>query len=286
VQMGGALAERIATWTKRSPAQRRALLMAGLAAGFAGAIGAPLAGAVFGVEVLARGRWRLAAVPGATLAAYAAVGITRALHAPHGTYVGLPVDLTVAALWPMTLVAGFAFGLTARTYLVLVDGIERLFARVPGSPIWRPALGGAILTAVFLGAGAGRYSGLGLDVIETSLHSATSFMDPLAKLTLTALTIGAGFRGGEFIPLVFVGTTLGAALGGTFAPAVPLATLGFGTVFAAAANTPLAGAVMAAELFGWKVFPPALIAGSIAFAVSGHPGLYDAQPAPRGKRWG
>ena len=281
VQMGGALAERLARAFDVSAEDRRALLTAGLAAGFAAAIGAPLAGAVFGVEVLGRGAWRRGALAPALVAAGVAVLVARALHAPHGAYGPVAVDLARPALWPIALGAGVVFGLTARAFVIATHAVEGTFARLPA--LARPVVGGALLSALYLGFDLTRYAGLGLDVIERSLSQPTAWSDPVLKFLLTALTLGSGFKGGEFIPLVFIGTTLGAALS-VFAPTVPLAALGFGAVFGAAANTPLAGALMAAELFGAGLFWPALVAGLAAFAVSGHPGIYRAQPRPGGKR--
>jgi len=58
VQMGGALADQLSRLFKRSPFDRRLFLMAGMSAGFASVFGTPLAGALFGLEVLAIGRLR------------------------------------------------------------------------------------------------------------------------------------------------------------------------------------------------------------------------------------
>ena len=92
------------------------------------------------------------------------------------------------------------------------------------------------------------------------------------------LTVGSGFKGGEFIPLVFMGTTLGSALT-LFFPVAPalLAGVGFAAIFGAGANTPLACAVMAMEIFGLAIGPYALVGCVVAYFVSGKTSFYKNQ---------
>jgi H+/Cl- antiporter ClcA len=102
--------------------------------------------------------------------------------------------------------------------------------------------------------------------------------DWLGKLTMTALTIGTGFKGGEVTPLLFVGSTLGNALS-QFLPLSLglLGCLGFVGVFAGAANTPFACTLMAMELFGPGICIYAAIACFASYAASGQRGIYHSQ---------
>ncbi|RYD88687.1 MAG: hypothetical protein EOP50_18705 [Sphingobacteriales bacterium] len=145
-------------------------------------------------------------------------------------------------------------------------------------PPFKPLVGGLCVLGFYAALGTTRYSGLGIDVIQEALLQPLSFFDPLYKAIATAMTIGSGFKGGEFIPLVFIGTTLGSAMG-FFMPASfqLMGALGFSSVFGAAAKTPLACAVMACELFGWRIAPYALASGFIAFLCSGRKSIYPAQ---------
>jgi H+/Cl- antiporter ClcA len=105
----------------------------------------------------------------------------------------------------------------------------------------------------------------------------------------TAITLGAGFLGGEVTPLFFVGAALGNVLAGVLGLPLPLAAgVGMAAVFAAASNTPLALSIMAVELLGAAVLPHVVIVAVLAYVLSGHRSIYGAQrrggeeAAPRG----
>jgi H+/Cl- antiporter ClcA len=106
------------------------------------------------------------------------------------------------------------------------------------------------------------------------------------KLLFTAVTLGAGFKGGEVTPLFFVGAALGNVLARAMGAPVDLfAALGFVAVFAGATNTPLACTIMGIELFapasrgligsGFVVY--LAIACFISYLLSGHSGIYLSQ---------
>ncbi|RYE91121.1 MAG: hypothetical protein EOO37_01190, partial [Cytophagaceae bacterium] len=123
-----------------------------------------------------------------------------------------------------------------------------------------------------------RYEGLGVPVIVEAFQHPLGFQDFALKLALTALTLGAGFKGGEVTPLFFIGAALGSAL----APVVPLpvallAGMGFVGVFSGAANTPLACLFMGLELFGTHAGIYLGLACVVAYLFSGHSGIYTAQ---------
>lgn len=278
VQMGAALADQLGRACGVPPGERKFLLVAGAGAGFGAAIGAPWAGALFGMEVVHAGRLRPYAVWESLVASFVGYYATRLLGAPHthfpvitGITYSLPALLAVVA-------AAIAFGLVARAFVRLTHAVAGAQARWVAYPPMRAVLGGGMLVGAYWLLGTRRYEGLGLGVVEEALRGTATFADPLWKTLLTALTVGSGFKGGEFIPLVFVGATLGAALSSLLPAAAPLlSAVGFAAVFGAAANTPLACSLMAVELFGWEVGPYALLGCLLAYYCSGHPGLYAGQ---------
>lgn len=279
VQMGGALAD---TWGRllRIPARMRpTLLRMGVAAGFAAVFGTPLAGALFGIEVSRTGRLALRSLPGCLLAAWLADKICLLTGAHHTAYAVTAWPslgfLTLASL----MAAGFAFGLGARAYSHAAHGLSRLAAKLAPSPHLRIVAGGSLFAAfLLLTPGATRYAGLGVPLIVSSFHETLLPWDFFAKGLATAFTLGAGFKGGEVTPLFAVGSTLGNALSAVLPlPMSFLAGMGFVSLFGACANTPLAAAVMAAELFGPAALPWALGICLLAFSVSGNPGIYTSQ---------
>ncbi len=278
VQIGASLSDQLSRIFNITPEDRKILLVAGMGAGFGAAIGVNFAGAIFGMEVIHRGRFRIFAMVECLIASFTATYVTRLLGAPHTHYPQL--HWQGLHLKPLLIVAGAGvlFGLTARLFISLTHGVEHTLNRYIPYPPFRPFLGGAILAGAFYIERSYRYVGLGLPVIMQAFHLPVSFLDPLYKLGFTALTIGSGFKGGEFIPLIFMGTTLGSALS-LFWPMSRqlLASVGFAAIFAAASNTPLACTVMAIELFGFGVGPYAVIACFVGYYVSGHTSIYKGQ---------
>jgi H+/Cl- antiporter ClcA len=284
VQMGASLTDQLGRRWRLSPSERRSLLMAGMGAGFGAAIGAPIAGVVFGLEVIETGRISYFAVLECAVASAAGFFVTYFLHAPHSVYAAVG---PIAFEWPLPFLAiafGLLFGFIARAFVLADHAVARLFKHFFTYPPLRPLVGGTLLLALFYWEGSGRYCGLGIDVIQGALTLPASWSDPLLKFCFTALTLGSGFKGGEFIPLVFVGTTLGSVLAASLGLSVSLfGALGFAALFGAAASTPLACAVMAAEIFGWEILPYALLACYAGSFVSGYPGIYEKQRFGGGK---
>ena len=277
VQMGGALADQLTRWLGLRPRDRRLLLIAGMSAGFASVFGTPLAGAVFGLEVVLLGAIRYDAVLPSFLAAVMADWVTRAWGVGHTTYPTLGEVPLTPLLLGCTLLAGALFGLTARAFITLTHVIGRVFSRVAYAPL-RPVLGGALVALAMLALGTQRYAGLGVPIIVESFQQPLPPTDFLLKLALTALTLGAGFKGGEVTPLFFMGATLGSALAAVLPlPVALLAAMGFVGVFAGAANTPLTCLLMGLELFGTHGAVYLGLASVVAYLFSGHHGIYSSQ---------
>jgi H+/Cl- antiporter ClcA len=253
-------------------------LMAGVAAGFGSAVGAPWAGLIFSLEVVHGGTIRPFAVWDCAVAAAAGYATTLLVGAPHTLYPAPTFPAFNQDSLALAAGLGILCGLGARLFIRASHRLEQLLRdHISYAPL-RPALAGLILMTLFIGLDLQRYAGLGISVIQDALQSRVPWHDPLLKAAFTVLTVGSAFKGGEFIPLVFIGSTMGNVLGGWFARDMTLlAAVGFGAVFAGASNTPLACTVMAVELFGWPIAPYAAAACYLSFLVSGKKGIYSRE---------
>ncbi len=293
VQMGGSIASGLGRLLRLAPSERRFYLMAGVAAGFGGVFGTPIAGAVFALEVLAIGRMSYDALLPCVVASVVAAWTCDAWGIHHTHY----AIATVAPSFDWLLIgkvagAGIAFGLVSMLFAELTHGFGSTMRRMIRSPYFRPVVGGILVIGLAHLAGTRDYLGIGVrpqhpDGIGITTAFFPDGADPfswLKKLVFTAVTLGSGFKGGEVTPLFFVGSTLGNTLGGLLnAPIDLFAGLGFLAVFAGATNTPLACTLMGIELFGADYALYFLVATSIAYLSSGHSGIYLSQRIARAK---
>ncbi len=285
VQMGASLADQLPTFLRMEKEERRILLVAGAGAGFSAAIGAPFAGTLFGLEVMQIGKLRFFALFECFIASFVAFYTCHLLGAPHTHYPEVMMPTYDLKQFFSVALAGVAFGLAANAFIKLTHLVEVVQKKLFSYGPWRPLVAGILLVALFHLEGSYRYVGLGLPVIIESFSKEGTWLDPVLKAGFTALTIGSGFKGGEFIPLVFIGSTLGSFLSTVLPVSISLlAAIGFVSVFGAAANTPISCAIMATEIFGWKVAPFAILSCWVAYFFTGHFGVYKNQMVARSKK--
>jgi H+/Cl- antiporter ClcA len=282
VQMGASLADQLSKVFRIEPHERKILLMAGTGAGFSAAIGAPWAGAVFAMEVIHIGRIKIFALFEILVSSFVAYYTAIALNTPHSVFPQITTFSFDFKTLVFVFIAGVFFGMAVRIFVGLTHTIENTLSRIITYSPLKPFIAGLIILALFylvdsLDSGF-KYAGLGLEVIQNSLSKPSSLQEPFLKTLFTSLTIGSGFKGGEFIPLVFVGSTLGSALSIILPISFQLlASLGFAAVFAGASNTPLACTIMAMEIFGYQIGPYALIACLTSYYFSGQKSIYKSQ---------
>ena len=284
IQTGASLADQLARPFGLGARDRRILLMAGVSAGFASVFGTPMAGAVFGLEVLAIGSLSYDAIAPCFIAAFVGDLTTHAWGVGHTVYrVTETPAINVRGLL-CAAAAGAVFGLVGMAFAKATHAMGHLFRKYISWAPLRPFSGGVIVALGVLALGTTRYIGLGIPTIVAAFDSRQAPYDWFGKFVFTVVTLGAGFKGGEVTPLFFIGATLGNALSHVLPlPPSLLAGMGFVAVFAGAANTPIASTLMAVELFGAEAGAYAGIACVFSYLFSGHAGIYISQRVGRGK---
>lgn len=279
VQMGASLTDWLSHRLRLGRPVRRQLLAAGVAGGFGSVFGTPVAGAVFGLEFVVRGRIEYHALVPALVASVVGDLTTRGLGVIHPPYPAVPQVPLTPLLCLEWLGFAAAIAAVAVAFVELTHVLKKQGERyVPWLPV-RMVLGGLGVVGLWRLAGTSDYLGLGVPTIERAFTDPNLPLETFAlKLLFTAVTLGAGFLGGEVTPLFLVGAALGNALSRPLGIPLELgAAVGLAALFAAAANTPLALSIMAVELFGAGVFPHVLIVCVVAYVLSGHTSIYPAQ---------
>lgn len=286
VQMGAALADEISFRLCVRKETRRQLLAAGIAGGFGAVFGTPVAGAIFGLEVVQLGKLEYTSLVPALVASIVGDMTVRAFRIEHSIFpriLPLRMDALLLLKW---ILVGIVVAIVAMAFVELTHRLRSsLEVRVPA--LWlRMFFGGAAVVAGWQLLGTSDYLGLGLPFITQSFVEPAPGYAFALKLLFTAVTLGCGFLGGEVTPLFFIGAALGSSLAGPLGlPLALTAGVCMAAMFAAASNTPLALSIMAVELLGASVFPHVAVVSVVAYLMTGHRSVYPSQRLVR-EKWG
>ena len=277
-QIGAGISSTLAGWFRFDETDRKKLVICGVSAGFATVFGTPVAGALFGVEVLAIGQLQYAVLFPSFVAGFVGYQISTAMGT---TYFHHPINFvpTFSELFFFKVVlGGVAFGLVSFLFIEILKFTEKLSERIHWWTPLKGLLGGALLLITLLLGD--RYLGLGLTTVESMLNgtSVGTGYDPFIKMAATAITLSFGGSGGIVTPIFFIGATAGSCLAWVFGldPATG-AALGMVGTLAGCANTPISASVMAIELFGATLSPYAAVTCIVSFLIVGHRSVYPSQ---------
>ena len=278
LQMGGTIGQCMGRTFRLDDRDLRVATLAGMAAFFSALFGTPLTATVFAIVVISIGVvYHVAFIPCLT-ASLVAYWISVELGvAPTRFSVAAPELEKLMLLRVAVLGVGCALVsvLLCRT---LHFAEHQMKKRLPNA--WLRVLvgGGAVIALTYL-CGTRDYNGAGMDLITAAVEQGTARPEAfLLKILFTAVTLSAGFKGGEVVPSFFVGATFGCVAGPLLGiPAGFAAALGLAAVFCGATNCPLASIFLSVELFGdGGLLYFALVCG-ISYMLSGYNGLYSSQ---------
>lgn len=277
VQIGGTLAHSIG---KRLPIPNagRQLLIAGMAAGFAGLFRTPIAATFFALEVLTAGALEYSALFPALVASFTASACSGLLGLEKFTVALTDQVAFSAPLVGKLLLFGLLFGLVGGLFAWTLHKLKALFAHRLPNPLLRILVVGIAVSVFSLLCWGGRYSGLGTNLIAMSFDSGIFSWDFALKFIFTVVTLAAGFQGGEVTPLFSIGASLGVLLGTLFGlPTAFVAALGYAAVFGSASNTLLAPMLIGGEVFGFAYLPYFFVVCAMAYLCNGSNCIYPLQ---------
>ena len=277
LQIGGSVANFIGRQFKLSHLDLRTITMCGMAAGFSGLFGTPLAAGIFAMEI-ADGTLHYAVLLPCMLSSIVARVTAEkfGIQAAAFTVTGYP-DLTLHSVLAV-LVFGVMCALLSILFVEVLHCIDWTYAQYLKNPYLRIAVAGLIVAAGTTLLGTRDYNGAGTEVIVRALAGEARPEAFLLKILFTALTLEAGFKGGEIVPTFFIGATFGC----TFAPLIGLdpsfaAALGMTALFCGVTNCPIASMLLSFELFGGQGLVLFALCCSMSYMLSGHFSLYAAQ---------
>lgn len=277
-QIGAALCSGFADLFRFGKRDRRKLVICGISAGFATVFGTPIAGAIFGVEVLFVGGLLYDVLLPSFVAGVIGYQVSSALGISY-FHQSLSFNAAFSSLFFLKVcIAGIFFGVCSLIFIEMLKFLEKLNSKIPIKEHWKAVIAGLVLIALTTFFSTS-YLGLGLETIKASVEgNSLPWYSSFLKMLFTSITLGFGGSGGIITPIFFVGATAGNLIG--HLPGFDISVfsaIGMVSLLAGAANTPISASIMAVELFGPAVAPYAAVACVISFLMTGHRSVYPSQ---------
>ena len=278
IQLGGSIANQLGRWFKMDEEDTHVIVMCGMSAAFAALFGTPMAAAIFSLEVISVGVMYYTALMPCLIASLVAAGVAGELgiHAEHFFEGFVP---------QMSIVTGLQIGIVVLVctivsilFCMVLKLVGKAYGKIPNK-YSRIVVAAGIVIVVNLLLHTTDYMGAGTELIVKAVQFGEARpWDFFWKLVLTALTMKAGFKGGEIVPSFCIGATLGCAMGQLigFEPRL-CAACGMIAFFCAVTNCPITSMLIAFELFGFEGVSYYLVAVAVSYATSGYYSLYKDQ---------
>lgn len=278
LQMGGDIGWHAGRLLHLSDHDCRVATICGMAAFFTALFGTPLAATMFAMMVINVGLVFYAAFIPAFAASLVSYGLCTLLRVTPVRFA-----VTAPATAPLPIVKTAFFGLACAIVTMLFCAALRFAGRrmqrwFP-NPWIRVLVGGVVVIAATLMCGSMRYNGAGTDVIQQAIEQGQAMpQDFILKILFTAVTLAAGYKGGEVVPSFFIGATFGCVAAPLFGlPAGFGAALGMVAVFCGATNCLFSSLALAVEVFGAQGLLYFGVVCGICHALTGYTGLYSHQ---------
>lgn len=279
LQMGGSIAQQLGRWAKAEDRAMHVYTMCGMSACFAALFGTPVAAAVFSLEVVSVGIMHYSALVPCAASALTADAIARYFKVSHMGFevAEVPANFDLLNGGRVCLLA-VGCAVVSILFCVLLHKSGHWYEHLFKNHYLRAFVGGLLVVALALILHTGDYLSVGEHVIEEAVAGRARPEAFLLKMVFTALTLEAGYKGGEIVPTLFIGATFGCVAGGLLGLAPSFgAMLGMVAMFCGVTNCPITAICLGMELFGGKGIEWFLLAVAVSYMLSGYYGLYSKQ---------
>lgn len=278
LQLGGSLAAKFGRLLHLDEKDARILTMCGMSAAFSALFGTPVTAAIFSMEVISVGVMYYSAIVPCVIAAVVGDRISSLFGVAPTEYIlsGIP-ELSALGTAKAALL-GVLCAVLSILFCVSMRQSAALYKKLIPNKYLCAAVGGLLVALLTLLVGSRDYNGAGMEVIARAIAGQARPEAFALKILFTALTLGAGFKGGEIVPAFFTGATFGNVMGRVLGLSPSFgAGLGLVALFCGVTNCPVSSLVLSVELFGAKGFGFFAVAVAVSFMLSGYYGLYSEQ---------
>lgn len=278
LQIGGSIGNALGKLFRFDEKDKHVMIMCGMSAAFSALFGTPMAAAIFSMEMVSVGIMYYIALVPCVISSLVAHGI--AVYFGVSNELFLIDDIPSFGILSSIKISVLAIlcALVSILFCVVLHQSEALYKKFFKNPYLRVFAGGCIIVVLTLLVGNQNYNGTGINIIEKCLDGSVRPEAFLLKIIFTALTLGAGYKGGEIVPSFFTGAAFGCLFGNLLGFSPTLCTaVGMTSVFCGVTNCPITSLLISFELFGYDGMPYFLLSVAFSYMLSGYFGLYRSQ---------
>lgn len=278
LQVGGSIGNFFAKVLKFDDKDTHIMIMCSMSACFSALFGTPIAAAIFSMEVVSIGVMYYAALVPCVLSSFIAEGIANYFGIPDTAFVVGDVPALSINTGFQTIGMSLLFAGASVLLCIALHKSAWIYNYFFKNPYIKIIVAGLIVVAMRYIFNTTDYLGAGAGIIARSFIEQSAWYVFLLKILFTAVTLGGGYKGGEIVPTLFVGATLGSFLSSIFGlPIGMCAACGMVSVFCGVTNCPITSFILAVEMFGTGSLKYCTIAIALSYLLSGYYSLYNSQ---------
>lgn len=279
LQLGGSISQNLGRRMGFDRGGQKILTMCGMSACFAALFGTPMTAAIFAMEVISVGIMHYSALVPCAVSSITAAYLSGLLGSTpeHFTVTGIPIAFNIPDALKVFALAALCGGVSI-LFCVILKYTSAFYAKCFKSPYLRAACGGVLVAVFAMILHSQDYLGAGMPVIARAFAGKAIPLAFLLKIIFTAVTLEAGFKGGEIVPTFFIGATFGCVAGSLLGlnPSFG-AAIGMISLFCGVTNCPVAALFLSLELFGSGGLLWYFLATAVSYMLSGYFSLYSKQ---------
>ena len=278
LQLGGSIGSQVGKLLRLDEKDMHLITLCGMSGVFAALFGTPLTATFFSMEVISVGIIYYSSFIPCIVSSLIAYKISIILglkpvaftlkYVPDNSFENI---IKVSILGVMCAVVSIIFcKILHESNFILSKFIKNNYCKI--------IFGGIVIVGLTFLLGTRDYNGAGMDIIENAINGQVKGEAFILKMIFTAITIGAGYKGGEIVPTFFVGSTFGCAISSLIGlnPGFG-AAIGLVALFCGVVNTPITSIILSIELFGSEGLILFAIASGVSYMLSGYYSLYSSQ---------
>ncbi len=279
LQLGGSLGYVVGRVTRLDEKDMHLAVMCGMSGLFSALFCTPVTACVFAIEVISVGVSYYSALVPCLISSVVSYSV--ALH-----FGITPMKFDIVSCIPelnfvslsQVIVLSACCAVVSIGFCICMHKTPKLMKKCFKNDYLRAVAGGIIIVVLTFAVNCRDYNGAGSEIIARALHGEARTEAFLLKIIFTAVTIGCGYKGGEIVPTLFIGSTFGCMMGGILG-LDPVFGAGIGMIclFCGVVNCPIASLMLSVEIFGAEGIILFATGCVVSYMLSGYYGLYSSQ---------